>query len=257
MEEMSAYSGIGKRNDGTTEAKEKEPHGIAAFLNKIRRTIRRLSGDGLLGFIVYAAIFVGVFNSSTNSMQFGRVILVAIQAHQFSQDASHEIDRDLTRFIAVAALSIICLIQFFSPRAGRRLNNLAAVVKILFMLLLIVFGGLAASKASQNSTGWAEKNCVFSDGNYSAFPINPSDCCNQDVDSVLKNTTCFSSSDMDNIMNQGADNKFAKRGTGSDAWAKALLLVLFSFEGWENATFVCARPALLEIRVELLLLTQM
>lgn len=251
MEEMTAYSGMGRLKDGTTDAKEKAPHGVAVFLSKIgqllspvRRTIRKLSGDGLLGFIVYAVIFVGVFNSSTNSMQFGKVILVAIQADQFSKDARHDLNRDLVRFIAVAALSIVCLVQFFSPRAGRRLNNLAAVVKILFMLLLIIFGGLAASKARKSPTDWTDKNCVFSNGTYSVFPGDTSCCRDSDIDSVLRNTTCFLGDVIDNVIRSDADNnlKFAKKGTGSDAWAKALLLVLFSFEGWENATFVSTRP---------------
>ncbi|KAK7710171.1 hypothetical protein SLS63_013034 [Diaporthe eres] len=245
MEEMTAYSGMGRLNDETTDAKEKATNGVATFLSKIgqslspvRSTIRKLSGDGLLGFIVYAVIFVGVFNSSTNSMQFGKVILVAIQADQFSKDARHELNRDLVRFIAVAALSIICLVQFFSPRVGRRLNNLAAVVKVLFMLLLIIFGGLAASKAQKSPTDWTEKNCVFSNGTYSVFPGDTSCCLDSDVDSVLRDTTCFVGDVIDNVIRPDADNKFAKKGTGSDAWAKALLLVLFSFEGWENATFV-------------------
>lgn len=243
MEEMSAYSGIGKLKDEASDSKEMTPH-VATFLNKIRRylspirrTMRKLSGDGLLGFTVYAVLFVGVFNSSTNSMQFGKVILVAIQADQFSNNASHELNRDLVRFIAVAALSIICLVQFFSPMAGRRLNNMAAVVKILFMLLLIVFGGLAANKARKNPKDWTDKHCVFNNGTLSVFP-DTSCCLNSDIDSVLRNTTCFARHFIDDVIRPDTDNKFAKRGTGSDAWAKALLLVLFSFEGWENATFV-------------------
>lgn len=249
MEEMTAYSGMGKLNDQTTDAKEEAPHGVAILLSKtgqllspVRRTMRKLSGDGLLGFVVYAVIFVGVLNSSTNSMQFGKVILVAIQADQFSKDARHELNRDLVRFIAVAALSIICLVQFFSPRAGRRLNNLAAVVKILFMLLLIIFGGLAASKARKNPTDWTKKNCVFGNGTYSVFPDDTTCCIDSDIDSVLRDTTCFLGDVVDNIIRPDTDNKFAKKGTGSDAWAKAMLLVLFSFEGWENATFVSTRP---------------
>ncbi|KAL1875838.1 hypothetical protein Daus18300_003029 [Diaporthe australafricana] len=243
MEEMTAYSGIGKLKDDVTDAKQEAPQGMAVFLHKlgrrlapVRHAIRKFSGDGLLGFIVYAVIFIGVFNSSTNSMQFGKVILVAIQADQFSEDARHEINRELARFIAVAALSIICLVQFFSPRAGRRLNNLAAVAKIIFMLLLIVFGGLAASKARKSPTGWTEKNCVLSNGTYSVFPS--SKCCSyEDVDSILGDTTCFTGV-VDSVTRLDTGSKFAKKGTGSDAWAKALLLVLFSFEGWENATFV-------------------
>lgn len=193
---------------------------------------------GYWGSSSMLVIFIGVFNSSTNSMQFGKAILVAIQAHEFSEDTRHEINRELVRFIAVAALSIICLVQLFSPRAGRRFNNLAAVAKILFMLLLIVYGGLAASKACKSPTGWTEKNCVLSNGTYSLFPS--SKCCSYgDVDSFLRDPTCFTNG-IDIVIRPDTDNKFAKKGTGSGAWAKALLLVLFSFEGWENAPFVSA-----------------
>lgn len=248
MEEMLAYSGKSNLNDETTDTKEYEPHGRTAFLNKIgqslapvHRAIRKLSGDGLLGFIIYAFVFVGVFNSSTNSMQFAKLVLVAIQAKAFSDDPTYQINRDLVRFIAVAALSVICLVQFFSPRAGRRLNNLAAVVKIMFMVLLIVFGGLAASKASKNSGDWTEKNCVFTNGTLRLFPEKIGCCIDNDINGILRNTTCFSSDDIDNFIRPDADHKFVKERTGSGAWAKALLLVLFSFQGWENASFVSSR----------------
>lgn len=241
MEEMSAYSGIGKLNDEASDPKETTPY-VATFLNKIRRylspirrTMRKLSGDGLLGFTVYAVLFVGIFNSSTNSMQFGSLILVAIHADKFSSnDTSYELDRNLVRFIAVAALSIICLVQFFSPMAGRRLNNVAAVVKILFMLLLIIFGGLAASKAQKNR--WTQKNCVLNNGT-SGVLLDNSCCLKSEIDSVLRNT-CFMSDVIDDNTEPGPDSMFVKRDTGSDACAKALLLVLFSFEGREKATFV-------------------
>lgn len=186
-------------------------------------------------------VFVGVFNSTPSSLQFAKLVLVAIQAKDFSDDPTYQINRDLVRFIAVAVLSVICLVQYFSPRAGRRLNNLAAVVKIIFMVLLIVFGGLAASKASKNSGDWTKKDCVFTNGTSAVFPIETGCCLDGDIDGVLKNTMCFSNYDIDNVIRPGTDHNFAKEGTGSGAWAKALLLVLFSFEGWENATFVSFR----------------
>lgn len=165
---MLAHSGIFKSNDETTDANEKATHRLTGCLrdvgqrlSPIRRAIRKLSDDDLLGFIVYAVVFVGVFNSSTNSMQFAKLALVAAQAEQFPKDAHHQLDRDLVRFIAIASLSIICLVQFFSPRAGRRFNDLAAVVKILFVLLLIVFGGIVASNAKKSSSDWTDTNCIF------------------------------------------------------------------------------------------------
>lgn len=248
MEEMLAYSGKGNPNDETTDIKEHASHGLAALLKNIGQSlapvwnaVRKLSGDGLMGFMVYAFVFVGVFNSSTNCMQFAKLVLVAVQAKNFSEEPNYQINRDLVRFIAVAVLSVICLVQFFSPRAGRRFNNLAAVVKIMFMLLLIVFGGLAAIKATKNPGDWTEKNCFFSNGTWSVFP-NESGCCfDSDIDYALTNTTCFSGDYIDNVTRPDADHMFTKEGTGSGAWVRALLLVLFSFQGWENATFVSLR----------------
>lgn len=231
MEEMLAHSGIVQASEETTDAKEKAPHRLATHLKEIgqrlspiRRAFRKLSGDGLLGFIVYAFIFVGVFNSSTNSMQFAKLVLVAANAEQFSEDAHHQLDRDLLRFIAVAALSIICLVQFFSPKAGRRFNNLAAVVKILFVLLLIVFGAIVANNVKKSSSSWTETNCAFSDGTLSNS-LNNSFCSTSRAETTLSD----------------APQVQATNSNETSAWAKALLLVLFSFEGWENATFVSTR----------------
>lgn len=246
MEEMSAWSGIDQANGEAVCAEEKTSHAVTVLSltmgrlsSPVRRGMRRVSGDGMLGFIIYAVLFAGLFNSSTNSMQFGKMILVAIHADKFSQEANHELNRDLIRFIAVIALSVICLVQFFSPIAGRRLNNLAAVVKILFVLLLIIFGvvAIAASESQNYFTDWTEENCVFRNSNYSVFSNDASCCFNGTID-IRRDGPCGVPTENDT--GPDADNILEKEISGGDpwVWAKALLLVLFNFQGWENATFV-------------------
>lgn len=244
MEEMLAHSGIGEPNDDTADTRGQTIRGRATILkyidrhlSPVRRALRKMSGDGLLGFIVYAVVFVGVFNSSTNCMQFAKLVLVAAHAEEFSRNAEYELNRDLVRFIAVSALSIICLVQFFSPRAGRRLNKLAAVVKILFVVMLIVLGAIVAGNTEKPSNDWTEKNCVLNNGTF--------------TDS--SNNYLCSNSPADRVPSDGVPP--ASNSAEDSAWAKALLLVLFSFEGWENATFVSSRPNPWALPVLLLLLT--
>jgi amino acid transporter len=138
----------------------------------------RVLGDGLLAYTVYAFLFVGLFNSGTNVLQVGREILISIKPEQ-------DPNRDLVRFIGVVTISIICLIQLFSSRAGRVLNGFFALVKILFLLVLFFFG-VGALRSSDE----------------------PSDFTQEQPDVPTLN------------------------------YAQGILVVLYSYEGWENANFV-------------------
>lgn len=153
-------------------------------------------GDGLLAFIIYSLMFIVFFNSATNSMQFGRMVLLCINADQDVDNAVGDVNNDLMRYIGVTILTIICLTQFFSPSFGRRLNKFLAVVKIGFLLGLFIVGLTALSRDIKDGKG--------------------------------HDTT------------QSSDwSKWNERKVVSKvSFAKALLIVLFSFEGWENATFV-------------------
>lgn len=153
-------------------------------------------GDGLLAFIIYSLMFIVFFNSATNSMQFGRMVLLCINADQGVDDAILDVNNDLMRYIGVTILTIICLTQFFSPSFGRSLNKFLAVVKIGFLLGLAIVGLTALSRDIKDGKG--------------------------------HDTT------------QSSDwSKWNERKVVSKvSFAKALLIVLFSFEGWENATFV-------------------
>lgn len=204
MGEISAFSGIRMPSTQASTGSS-----LSKYWRALRNALRKLGGDGMLGYTIYAMLFVGFFNSSSNSMQFGKQVLIAIQADRISKDPKETINRDLIRFIAVAVMSIISLLQFFSPRAGRGLNRGAAVIKIMFLLLLIGFGGWAA--AAEGSTE-----------SWSTYYTKSSEDCAEDDNWKQK---C--------VQNGSADAK--------NNWPKALLLVFFSFEGWENATFVSTR----------------
>ena len=175
----------------------KTPQGSVSRLRAWRkRWSRRILGDGLLGYITLSILFIAFFNSGTNSMQTGRMVLLCIGSNQVTPEgAIPDVNRDLVRFIGFFTLSAICLLQYFSPEAGRRVNKAFAVIKIIALLVLISVGGNAAIKRGDMAARRAEWREWYPRDNPLAF-------------------------------------------------AKALLAVLFSFEGWENATFVRFPPQL-------------
>ncbi|KAL6922932.1 hypothetical protein FSST1_000206 [Fusarium sambucinum] len=159
---------------------------ITSSSSASRRRKSTFFGDGLLAYIIYAIAFVLFFNSSTNALQAGRMILIVAKP---DEDKVHH---DLMRFIGVFCLSLICLLQYFSPRFGRGMNNVTAVAKV-FMLLGIIIVGLIAACKTKSTEEWKDKHTVDD------------------------------------------DSTEYEKGV---SLAKALLTVLFSFQGWENATFV-------------------
>jgi amino acid transporter len=153
--------------------------------------MRKFLGDGLLAYITYAVIFIAVFNSGTNSMQTGRMILLCVVA---DEPGNPDVHRDVVRLIGVIVLTSLCLLQFFSPKTGRGLNKVLATVKILFLVALFLVGVDATSRPMTTP----ENAEVGRGGDWLVW---------HDTGSRLN-------------------------------FAKALLAVLFAFEGWENATFV-------------------
>lgn len=158
-----------------------------------RNWLRRLLGDGLLPYVIYSLLFLAVFNSGTNSMQTGRMILLCIDADKGNPGgAQPDVNRDLLRFIGVFVLTIISLIQYFSAESGRSLNRFLACVKMIFLIVLFCGGAKMAVKRS-----------------------------NADFEGHSK-----------------SGEWWVWNSTSKWNYAKALLSVLFSFEGWENGTFV-------------------
>lgn len=142
--------------------------------------VHRFLGNGLLAYICYATLFVGLFNSGTNALQVGRQVLIARDPTNSTPDG------DTVRFIGIVTLTILCLMQYFYATLGRRLNVTVAVLKIIFLIILL--GGGASSAINHRYGAPTFTECS---------PLH--------------------------------------RSTG---YAKALLLVIFSYEGWENANFV-------------------
>lgn len=179
---------------------------------KIRARIwlHKFLGDGLLAHICYSMSFIGVFNSGTNSMQVGRLILMCIAA---SESGTHDVHRDLARFIGVFVMSALCLLQYFSPQIGRRLNKFLATVKIGFLLVLIIVAAVVGSRDIPGCNRAAEWSAQYGSAAGACNITDASNSTDTSTTSITsKNTTLL--------------------------WAKGLLAVLFSFEGWENATFV-------------------
>lgn len=124
-------------------------------------------------------------------MQAARLLLLCIQATD--DDSEPDLNHHLVRFIGWVILTVLCLLQYFSPAIGRAVNRVLAVVKLMFLIVLIGFA-LAADGPSHGLTSEAPSR---TDDWYTQYPV-----------------------------------------TSKLRFAKSFLVVLFSFEGWENATFV-------------------
>jgi amino acid transporter len=149
------------------------------WFTKAFRLFRRNAGNGLFAYTVYAFIFVALFNSGTNCLQFGRQFLIGK-----SPNPDKEVDDDLVRLIAIIVLWAVCTLHFSSARAGRNINTFFAITKVLVLVILACRGSKKAAKGEMI-------------GNLGPELIQ-----------------------------------------GRSRYATALLLVIFSFEGWENANFV-------------------
>ncbi len=90
------------------------------------------------------------------------MVLLAASADDVGPgDTAPDVNRDLLRLIGFGALTILCMVQWASPSAGRRLNVLWAIIKIIFVIVLIGFGGYAATHradSAQRHGEWFEKH---------------------------------------------------------------------------------------------------
>lgn len=138
-----------------------------------------LPSPRLFAYTIYAFYFVFLYNTATNSMMFANQVLISANA----KTIHYVPDGRLVRFIAIVALSLFCLLHYFSGRAGRRLNQLLAFFKVCLLVIVLFAGIVRASHHFVND-----------------WNLNP---------------------------NPNKSNS-----------ATAFLLIVFSFTGWENATFV-------------------
>jgi len=122
-------------------------------------------------------------------MQFANQVLISANA----STTGYVPDGRLLRFIAIVALSLFCLLHYFSGRAGRTLNQLLAFFKLSLLVIVLFAGIVRASHHFEND-----------------WNMSP----NSDKSSS----------------------------------ATAFLLIVFSFSGWENATFVSSQTNKPQVR---------
>jgi amino acid transporter len=137
----------------------------------------------LLSVVLYSAFFICFGNTAGNSVEFAKHILAASspQIHQ-----TVEFDRRLVAFIAVAVLTVICLLHYFSSGAGLFLNKILAYYKTGLLFAVFVAGVMARNDPDSGKNDWSK-----SDSPHSSF-------------STLS----------------------------------AMIYILYSYQGWENANYV-------------------
>jgi amino acid transporter len=82
-------------------------------------------------------------NSYGNSVTFAKHTMLASDPNAAK---TTELDSRLVRFIAIAVLSAVCLLHYFSNRFGLFLNKLFALFKTVLLFTVFVAGAKAAGK---------------------------------------------------------------------------------------------------------------
>lgn len=126
-------------------------------------------------------------NSYGNSVAFAKHALLAVDPDVAK---SAQLDTRLVRFIAIAVLTVVCFLHYFSSRFGLFLNKLLALFKII--LLFTVFVAAIIAREYEDS-GRQDFNEYHGD--------------------------------------QNAMNGIA-----------AMVLIMYTYQGWENANYVSAVP---------------
>ncbi|KAK6540714.1 hypothetical protein TWF694_008105 [Orbilia ellipsospora] len=153
--------------------------GELVFLDEIYRNIL----PTMFAFVLYGYHFLLLSNSGTNTNQFGRQVLTVANPDVYNNLDTASLSITLQTFIGIVCLTALCLLNYFSAKAGRVVNKSLALFKLCLLLALVVQG----AKVVHNS----------------------------DVHDISTNY-----------------------GRSSSDTAVAFVLVLFSYQGWENATFV-------------------
>jgi amino acid transporter len=102
-----------------------------------------------------SSFFLILWNSSPNSFAFAKHALLAAIP---TADSSKDFDARLVRLIAVAILTIICLMHYFSSKLGLFLNKILALFKALLLFSIFIAGMVAAKKQGSGTSDWTEKH---------------------------------------------------------------------------------------------------
>ncbi|KAK4155208.1 phosphatidylinositol 4-kinase [Chaetomidium leptoderma] len=182
--------------------------GEKVYLERVYRRPRYLAT------CIFAVQFVLFAISTGNSINFSNYVLHAATGRP--QDGSW-----LNRGISIAAITVVCLIHAFAPRWGIWLSNGFGAFKLVLLSLLVCtgFAALAGNTAAPRPDP----------SNFSSFH-GPEPA----------NATKFFGTDSDNLAGlQGPNWSGESVSVGAaGGYALALLQVLYSYSGWENANYV-------------------
>jgi len=157
-----------------------------------------------LATCIFAVQFVLFAVSTGNSISFSSYFLRAVTGN--ATEGSW-----LNRGIAIAAITVVCLIHAFTPRLGIWLGNGLGAFKLILLSLVVCTGFAALAGRTVGATP----------DNFSSFD-------------GAGNVTLGADSKITDSETPGIDES---AGTAS-RYALALLQVLYSYSGWENANYV-------------------
>ncbi|KAL7268527.1 hypothetical protein RUND412_008848 [Rhizina undulata] len=111
-------------------------------------------------------------------------------------------DQRLQKFVALVCITIACLIHLFSRKMGLLLNNSLAIYKVILLVFVALTGFACLAGARTESAKLADNG--------------------------------------DDYGVEGLENAFVGSSENPYNYANAMLGVLFSYQGWENANYVLA-----------------
>lgn len=133
--------------------------------------------------------FVFLYTSTANCISFARFVLAASDTSNFDWNTLDD-KQSLVRFMAVVAITAVCLLLYVSNAKSKFVNLATASAKVL-LLLGAIFAGAAYVAREHDANRLSMANA-----------------------------------------------QWGKTASGVIRWPLALITVLFSFHGWENATLV-------------------
>ncbi|RKL10713.1 hypothetical protein BFJ68_g8691 [Fusarium oxysporum] len=95
--------------NGSTEPTMGRNNALSNPLQNLVQLRRKLMGDGLLAYIIYSLMFIVFFNSTTNSLQFGRMILI-FEGWENATFVAGGIPRRKHRVLRVGFISAVCTV---------------------------------------------------------------------------------------------------------------------------------------------------
>jgi amino acid transporter len=107
----------------------------------------------LLSTVLYSGYFICFGNSAGNSVAFARHVLAASSVEVIR---STDFDKRLVNLLAIAILTIICFINYFSKDVGLFLNKLLAFYKVGLLFAIFVAGVLVRNKPGSGFRDWGD-----------------------------------------------------------------------------------------------------